>query len=663
MPDTRPDPEALLRRMQADGTAPRVEGRLKVFLGASPGVGKTYEMLLQAIELKKQGVDVVAGYVEPHGRADTEGMLAGFELVPFREIDYKGIKLREFDLDATRARKPALVLVDELAHTNAESSRHAKRWQDVLELLRHGIDVYTTVNIQHVESLRDVVAQITGVIVRESVPDSVLERAEKIELVDVPTDELLKRMADGKVYVPAQASAATQNFFRKGNLIALRQLALRYVADRVDAQMNVYRQADAGAAMWATRDRIVVCVSPHAAASARLIRATKRIATRLGAPWFAVHVEPPTGLSDGDRAGVQGAFALAETLGGETVSLASDRVVDEVLAFARKENVTRIVVGPPTRSRWRQAIGRGSFVDALVRGAGGIEVLVTTGDDGAAAPSRTRLIARSSPWAYAAAAGAVATVVVVNEVLFDFELVNVAMMLLAAIVLVAARLGRGPSLLATFLSAGAFNFFFVPPRYTFAIESEYLVSFAVMIAVALMIGSLTVRVQAAAQAARVRERRTDALYRLGRDLVAVSQTSEVLKRGLARIAETFDAHVVALLPNEEGRLTSVLAHGGSARLDAKEQAVASWTFENGRIAGRKTTTLPLADGLYVPIAAADRTLGVFALFQSGERAALTPDAQHLLDSFVNQIALALLRSDLSAWIGARPAAQTAGAGR
>lgn len=650
---SRPDPDALLRRIDADAPMlERREGRLKVFLGASPGVGKTYEMLREALDAKAQGVDVVAGYVEPHGRIETETMLGGLEVLPFREVTYRGIRLREFDLDAARARRPQLVLVDELAHTNADGSRHRKRWQDVLELLRHGIDVYTTVNVQHVESLRDVVAGITGVVQQETVSDGVFDRADTIELVDVPIDELLARLSAGKVYLPEQARAARQRFFRPGLLTALRQIALRFVADRVDRQMEVYRRAEPEPGAWKTRDRLVVALAPDASADA-LVRAARQMADRLGAPWTVVHIEPTTGLSDARRAAVQQALTRAESLGGRTVTLISDRPVDALLDAARRDNATRIVVGPPTHARWQDRLRR-SFVDALIRSADGIDVLVTTGhaEEKALAPASHRRAA-SPAWAYAAAAAVVGSVVGLCDLMLDFELVNVAMLLLASVVLVAMRLGRGPTILATALSLLGFNFFFIPPRYTFAVQAEYAVSFVTMGVVALLVGNLTLRLRATGEAASARAQRSDALYRLGRDLIAVDRTADVLKRGLAHIARTFDVRVVALLPDADGHLGGVIAQGGSPRLDANEAAVARWAYGNGRPAGRFTQTLPEAKAYHLPLHAASRTLGVLALFPKQDADVLDAEARQQLEGFSNQIALALMRSDLGAWIGDR----------
>lgn len=657
--ESRPDPDALLRRLQAEEEAAHTDtnrrGRLKVFMGMAAGVGKTYEMLREALDLKAQGVDVAAGYVEPHGRHETERMLEGMEVLPFREVAYRGVAVREFDLDAALARRPAVLLVDELAHTNAEESRHPKRWQDVEELLDAGIDVFTTMNVQHVESLNDVVARITGVVVRETVPDAVIERADTVELVDLPPGELLRRLDEGRIYPPERAAQAKLNFFREEKLTALRQIALRFVADRVDARMEAFRRASPAPPTWAARERVLVCVSASPS-SAGLVRAAKRLAGGLQAPLFAVFVEPPTGLAEAARARVEEALRLAEGLGAEAVTLGGPQPVDAILDFARRENVTRIVVGKPTHPRWRDRL-RGSFLDAVVRASGPIEVLATAGEspDGASAAEVPRR-RRAPPAHYALAVGAVALVVVLALPFYSaFELADVAMLFLLAVLGVAVRLGRGPSAAAAVLAALAYNFFFIPPRFTFLVQPSYAVTFVGMLVVALVVAALAARVRDVADAARERERRTDALYRLARDLVAVQRTPEVLKRTVARVGETFRVHVVALLPDEGGQLQSVIAQGGPSRLPPKEQAVAAWAYAHGKPAGRQTDTLAAAEGVYLPLVAGGEPLGVLALFLPPERA-FGPDERALAEAFVNQAALALKRSDLAGWIWPTPAA-------
>src|SRR5919198_243095 len=395
MHDTRPDPDILLARVQKEEMH-QARGKLKIFFGATAGVGKTYAMLEAAHDRQTEGVDVVVGWVDTHGRAETEALLAGLEVLPRRSVAYRGTTLDEFDLDAALARRPALLLVDELAHTNAPGARHPKRWQDVEELLDAGINVYTTVNVQHLESLNDVVAQITGVLVRETVPDSILDQADELELIDLPPDELLQRLREGKVYVPEQARRALDHFFSKGNLIALRELALRRMAERVDAQMQLYRSTHAITETWPTTERILVCVSPSPL-SARLVRAARRMAARLRAEWLAVYVETPAHLRlpEADRERVIYTLRLAEQLGAETVTLSGQHVSEEILTYARTRNVSKIVVGKPLRARWREIVF-GSVVDELARNTDDIDVYVISGEHDDSRPPSTRQPAQTN---------------------------------------------------------------------------------------------------------------------------------------------------------------------------------------------------------------------------------------------------------------------------
>ncbi|HET9991947.1 MAG TPA: DUF4118 domain-containing protein, partial [Kofleriaceae bacterium] len=481
--DGRPDPDALLERVKADETRAS-RARLKIFFGAAPGVGKTYAMLQEARRTRGAGDDVVIGVVETHGRTDTQELVAGLPEIPRRVADHRGVQLAELDVDAVLARKPARVLVDELAHTNAPGSRHVKRWQDVLELLDAGIDVDTTVNVQHVESLGDVIEQITGVRVRETVPDALIERADQIELVDLAPEELLERLADGKVYVPEQAQRAVQSFFQKGNLHALRELALRHTASRVDAEVLAYRKQHGIASPWPTADRIVVCVGANPA-SERLIRAAKRIAEGLHAEWTAAHVEvlgaPP--LNDKDRERVEAHLRLAVTLGGEIVRLAGHTVARALLQYARDTNVSRIVAGKPTHARWRDLL-RGSLLDMLIRGSGPIEVhVIAPLDEGRPAPPSPIPRERASAWAYGWAIFAIAVATALGMGLVDVATESEVTMLYLLAITLASLGGRGPSLVAAALAVAAFDFCFVPPKYTLAVSDvRYLVTFAFMFA-------------------------------------------------------------------------------------------------------------------------------------------------------------------------------------
>jgi two-component system sensor histidine kinase KdpD len=644
----RPDPDALLARVKEEEARAR-RGALKVFFGAAAGVGKTYAMLEAAREQRAEGVDVVVGYVETHGRAETEALLEGLEILPARVVPYRGAALREFDLDGALARHPALILVDELAHTNPPGSRHAKRWQDVLELLDAGINVYTTVNVQHVESLNDVVAKITGVVVRETVPDSALERADEVELIDLPPDDLLQRFKDGKVYMPGQAQEALRNFFRKGNLIALRELALRRTAERVDAQMRVYMREHAIERVWPAAERLLVCVSPTPD-SARLVRAAKRMAERLGAPWIAAYVETPAHLrlpaEARDR--VTQTLRLAEQLGAETVTLPGQKMSEAILAFARDRNVTKIVVGKPTRTLWKRIL-IGSIVDALVQGSGDIDVYVISAereDAALIAPVRRREIPVDWP-AYGWAAAIVALTTGAAWLMFDFfELADLVMVYLLGIVVAAMRHGRGPSLFAAALSVAALDFFFVPPYFTFAVsDARHVFTFAVMLVVGFVISRLTVRVRAQAEAARHREERTAALYAMSRELASTRGVNELLTIAVRHISEVFGSQVVVLLPEAGGGLATWA--DGQFALDANELGVGRWVYEHRQLAGLGTTTLPGASALYLPLIAPRGPVGVLGVRPADRHGLDAPEQLHQLETFANQTALAIERARLA----------------
>jgi two-component system sensor histidine kinase KdpD len=648
MTEQRPDPEALLARVKEEEARAR-RGKLKVFFGAAAGVGKTYAMLEAAGEQRDDGVDVVVGYVETHGRAETETLLDGLEILSRRALEYRGTVLHEFDLDTALTRRPALILVDELAHTNAPGSRHAKRWQDVVELLDAGIDVYTTVNVQHVESLNDVVAKITGVVMRETVPDSVFEQADEVELIDLPPDDLLQRFREGKVYVPGQAQEALENFFRKGNLIALRELALRRTAERVDAQMRVYRREHAIDKVWPTAERILVCIGP-APWSTRLVRAAKRMADQLDAEWIAAYVETPAQLRlpAEARDGVIQTMRLAEQLGAQTLTLSGATMSEAILAYARDRNVSKIVVGKPSRTLW-QRILLGSIVDALVQGSGDIDVYVISGGREASSPPepvRRRVLATDWP-AYGTAVAAVAVATAVARLMAPVsELSNVVMLYLLAIVVVAMRTGRGPSLLAAVLSVAAFDFVFVPPQFTFAVSDiRYVLTFLVMLVVGIVISGLTVRTRAQAEAARHREQRTAALYAMSRELAGTRGVDTLLQVSVRHVAEVFRSQVVVLLPGRDGLLASW--PGGQFEVDANDLGVGRWVFEHRQPAGLGTATLPGASALYVPLTGSAGPVGVLGVRPADRHAMDEPERLHQLETFASQTALALERARLA----------------
>lgn len=644
--DERPDPDALLAQIKSEETRGQ-RARFKIFFGSAPGVGKTYAMLEAAGHAKADGIDVVVGAVETHGRGETAALLEGLEVIARRVVDYRGVKLEELDLDGTLARKPEVVLVDELAHTNAPGSRHAKRWQDVLELLEAGIDVWSTLNVQHVESLGDVIHQITGVKVRETVPDSVLERADDIELVDLSPEELLDRLGEGKVYIPDRASRATQNFFTRGNLLALRELALRRAAERVDAEVVRYRREHGIETPWPTRERILVCVGPSPG-SERLVRATKRFAEGMHAPWTAVNVEviggSPPNTKDHER--LESHLRLVETLGGEVVRLHGPSVAGALLDYARTHNVTTIVAGKPTHPRWRDRL-RGSMLDDLIRGSGAIEVHVIAPAEPEAPPrerfGRSRHAGAKS---YAWAAASIAMLTIACLLVFDYvTLADITMLYLIAI-MIASLLGRGPSLVAASLAVAAFDFFFVPPRFTLAVSDvRYVLTFVVMFACGIVISTLVVRLQSQERAAILRERRTAQLHAFTRD-VAVANTLEDVATVLARhLEETFDVAAAVLVPDPDDGL---VAASGLVPLATQEAAVARWAFEHREPAGHGTDTLAGGNALCVPLVAGDTSVGVLAIQRRrGSPPRLGIDQRQLIDGLARQAALAIARVQLS----------------
>jgi two-component system sensor histidine kinase KdpD len=651
MTQGRPDPDALLARIK-EHEARQVRGKLKLFFGAAAGVGKTYAMLEAARERQAEEVDVVVGYVETHGRAETDALLQGLELLAPKLVEYRGATLREFDLDAALTRRPALMLVDELAHTNAAGCRHAKRWQDVQELLEAGIDVYTTLNVQHVESLNDIVAKITGVIVRETVPDSVLEEADEVELIDLPPDDLLERFREGKVYMPAQAEEAAHNFFRKGNLIALRELALRRTAERVDAQMRTYMRDHAIQQIWPAGERLLVCIGPSRH-SARLVRAAKRMADRLECEWIAAYVETPAHarLSPEARERIVQTMRIAAQLGATTVTLTGQRMSDEILAFVRARNVSKIVVGKPSRQLWKRIVF-GSIVDSLVEGSGEADVYVISGEAESppVAVPRPRRPAATDWWPYGQAVAVVAAATGVASLMFPFfQLASIIMVYLLGVILVATRHGRGPSFLVVLLSVAAFDFFFVPPYLTFAVsDAEYLITFAVMLLAGFVISGLTVRIRTQAEAARQREQQTATLYAMSREFASTRGLDALLDIAVRHIGEVFHSQVVLLLPDSGGGLASRGgAQFGAFDVDTNEIAVARWVYEHRHAAGLGTTTLPGARALYVPLLAPRGPVGVLGICPRSADEFDTPERLHELETFANQTALAIERARLA----------------
>ncbi len=648
MEDRRPDPDELLLRVQQEDHR-ATGGRLTIFVGAAPGVGKTWSMLEAARE-EASHRPVLIGVVETHGRRETEALLAGFEVLPRRAVEYRGITLQEFDLDAALARRPSLLLLDEMAHTNAPGCRHPKRWQDVEEVLGAGIDVFTTVNVQHLESLNDVVAKVTGVTVRETVPDSLFDRADEVRVVDLPPDRLLDRLKEGKVYVPDQAERAVERFFRKGNLIALRELVLRRMAERVDAQMQEYRREHGVEKTWTSSDRILVCISPSPY-SAQLVRAAARMARSLHVPWLAVHVETPETLRlpAADRARLATHLRLAERLGAETGSIHGDRIADTLLRFARERGVTKIIVGKPRFLRLRERL-RGSFVDEIIRNSGDIDVYATSGDSGEdPVPAGATLRPRRSALQYLAAAGIVALASLGNGLVFGHENVSdVVMVYLLGVVIASLRMDFGPSLLAALLSAVAFDFLFTPPYLTFRMtDARHVVTFFVMILVAVVISHLGRRVRGQAEAARGQERRTGVLYSVSRELARTSGVEALVQVAAARIREVFDAHVAVYGTGPTGDLVLLHRTDAGTGTSGDEVAIAAWVRANERDAGLGTDTLAASPMLFIPLSGPGGNQGVLGVRPDDPHLFEDLDQRKVLDALVTQVATALERARLA----------------
>ncbi len=645
----RPSPDALLKQAGEEG-----RGRLKVFLGAAPGVGKTYEMLSEARQRRVDAGDVVIGVVETHGRVETEALTKGFEIIPKKRMLYKGRVLSEMDLDAILQRKPKLVLVDELAHTNAPESRHPKRYLDVEEILSQGIDVYSTLNVQHLESLNDVVAQITRVRVRETVPDSFLDNADEVELVDLTPEDLLQRLKEGKVYIAETAERAAQNYFMPGNLTALRELALRRTAQRVDAQMVNYMRAHAIQGPWEAGERVLVCIDERPG-SVGLVRYTRRLADRLRASWAAVYVETSRSndLSEDERNRVAEALRVAERLGGLAVTVPAVSVTDGILDYARANNFTHIVASKSRRSRFSE-LWRGSTALSIIRGAGDISVhVVPEQDDQETAPSGLeRKLAQFHPsrdfrsylGGFAFALGALAIGLVLKRFL---GINNVALVFLTGVLASAITYGLWPALFTSLVSVLAFNFFFLPPYYTFRIEDPENVNALFFFAVVAFIASnLTARVRAQAVVARDRAKATEDLYLFSRKLAGVFTLDDLLWATAFQFAQMLKLRVVILLPDGE----SVAVRAGyppEDMLDEGDVAAAKWVWEHGKEAGRGADTLPGAQWLFLPMRTGRGTVGVVGLDSEKPGILLSPDQRRLFDALADQAALAIERINLA----------------
>jgi two-component system, OmpR family, sensor histidine kinase KdpD len=656
MAESRPDPDQLLERVKADEARQR-RGRLRIFFGASAGVGKTYAMLEAARGAFAAGTDLVVGYVEPHGRVETERLLDGLPRLPTLPVSYRGIVRQEFDLDAALARHPAILLVDELAHSNVTGGepppRHPKRWQDVAELLAAGISVWTTVNVQHLESLNDLIYQTTGIRQRETLPDHVFDEADDIELIDLPPDDLIARLQAGKVYVAEQAGTAIERFFRKQNLMALREIALRRVAARVEAAARAL-PADRAETRIAG-ERILVAVGPDAQAE-ELVRAGKRMADALDAQWIVVYVETPAllRLSDSARNRRIAVLRLAESLGAESVTLDGPTAAATLAEYARTRKATRVIVGAPKRRGWRAWL-RPSTATELVRRAHRFDVILIGTESrtpAVAAPVAVADTAEAPPlhWErYGWAAGIAAVCTLLAFLIYPhFELANLLMVYLLGVVVAGLRLGRGPSMFNTALSLAAFDFFFVPPRYSFAVsDAQYLLTFAVMATIALVIANLTASVRQQTRVAGARERRTALLYAMSRELAATRGLASMAGVAVRHVAEVFECRAVVLLPGGGGKLHYPSDAPLESSFRRADLAVAQWVADHGRRAGLGSDTLPASPGLYLPLGDERRTVGVLAVLPVNPRRVLLPEQSHLLGTFAGQIALALERARLA----------------
>lgn len=645
---SRPSPDALLESAQRE-----TRGHLKIFLGAAPGVGKTYEMLMSGRAQRADGVDVVIGVVETHGRAETEALVEGFEIVPRRTVPYRGHVLDEMDIDAILARKPALVLVDELAHTNAPGSRHPKRYLDVEELLANGIDVYSTLNIQHVESLNDVVAQITRIRVRETVPDSIIDRADDIEIIDITPGDLIKRLNEGKVYLPKTAKRATQNYFSPSNLTALRELALRRTAQRVDDQLVTHMQAHAITGPWSAGERVLVCINERPGATA-LVRYGRRQADRLRAPWAAVHVETSKDarLSEQQKDKIASALRLAEQLGAEAVTLPGENVAQEILTYASTNNYTHVIVGMPTSPRWRELFA-GSVSHDLIRAKTDVSVHVISPGNGEETRQPAMLSARPKRRLdfghYLWSSLYVAVALGIGTALSRFlDVRNIALVFLMAVLASAMGGGLWPALFASVVSAFVFNFFFLEPRYTLDIgDPESVVAFAFFLGVAVIASNLAGRVQRQAVTARQRAKTTEGLYLFSKKLAGAGTLGDVLWATVYQIASMLQVRVVALLP-ENGRIAVQAGFPPDDTLVDADIAAAQWAWEHDKPAGRGADTLPGAKRLYLPLKTGRTRVGVIGLDNDKQGPVLTPAEQRLFDSLADQAALAIERIQLVA---------------
>ncbi len=642
----RPNPDELLARIQSEEEKAK-RGKLKIFLGYVAGVGKTYAMLEAAHQRKEESVDVVVGYVETHGRKETEALLTGLEVIPRRNITYRNINLSEMDLDAVIARHPQIVLVDELAHTNVPGSRHPKRYQDVEEILDAGINVYSTVNIQHLESLSDIVQQITGVVVREKIPDRLIDEAEEIELIDLPTDELLQRLREGKVYISDQAMRALEKFFRKGNLTALRELSMRRAAERVDTQMLTYMQTKAIPGPWAANERILVCISSHPMGE-RLIRSGRRLADMLNAEWFVLFVETPHHLHMPieNRLRIQRFMALAEELGAKVEQISGDSVAESVINYARSHNITKIVAGKPYRSRWFEFL-RGSVIDQIIRDSGMIEVHVVSDVPVSAEAAHIRGEAIRQPlWRYGLGVLLVVAVTLFGSFIGQYlDPTNLVMVYLLAVVLSALYLGRGPAIVTSIVSVLAFDFFFINPIFTFTVnDTQYLLTFLALLIVGLIISNSAALLRDQVMVMRSKEYETQSLFGLSRELTAARSLNQALAIAVRSTTSIIELKSMILLPENDG--LKIRCASPEFVVDENDLAVAEWSFKHGQSAGQGTDTLPASTVHFTPLNTTHGPVGVLGVKVDGNSNTLTGNRRMLMDGLANLIAQAIDRVNL-----------------
>jgi two-component system sensor histidine kinase KdpD len=651
--EQRPDPDLLLAKVKRE-EADAHRGKLRIYFGSSAGVGKTYAMLVAARQLKAEGRDVVIGLAETHGRSETAALLADLEILPSKPMSYRGKDLSEFDLDAALLRRPSLILVDELAHSNVQGARHPKRWQDAEELLAAGIDVFTTLNVQHLESLNDVVGGITNVRVWETVPDTAFDDADEVVLVDIPAEELLERLRAGKVYLPQQAERAANNFFRKGNLMALRELALRRTADRIEGDVQAYRADKSIGSVWKTANALLTCVGPDAGAE-RVVRAAARLAGQLNAEWHAIYVETPglQRLAAARREKILGTLNLAKDLGATTAVIADADVARSVIAYARNYNLSKLVIGrDPARRLWPWQRSSGQKLAFLAPDIDLVEIgradgVMQNGDAKSSSlpmmPTESSDRAKFKRLRYLwAALACIAVTLLSIPLAAHFDRSNIVAIFILTVVLIAVRFGRGAAALAAVLSVLSFDFFFVPPRFSFAVSDvQYILTFVIMLAVGLITGQLTAGLRFQARVAGHREERAGSLYEIARDLSGAVQIDQVVKISDESIERTFRASAALLLPNSAGQLAVTSSRADTAL--SVDIGIAQWAFDKGQPAGFGTDTLPGSEVLYIPLRAPTRARGVLAVKARNRRLLRIPEQRQLLDTFAALIAIALER--------------------